>query len=411
MTTDAGVAQRKATARQQGGLRILLFGSFYPRTDRLATTTTGLLLLLANSPLVSEVKCVVPRGALCPDGVPAHVHLDQVWDYDDIRSLFHALREILRVRNGHDVLLFNILLTSFGKRRLSNLIGLCIPIVAGLLVRKRAVVYLHNLVEAQSVKKLGYDASRISLIGIRAVERILAIVCRLVVPLSSQREAFNPMFRDCVDTLFVPHLEGIFGWSLIRDAFMKDRRKSIDGRKRLLLFGAWGPQKDLGGFLNVLLGANQEFEDIDIMIAGETNSNFPSHALVYSSLKARYSSSHVSFLGAVSERELAELLVSADLLVLPYNATGGYSAVMSVGSLYGVPMVAYDQAELRETARLVGARVSFIAQSDLDKIGSLIMRVLKPKTPPPPPSVDDISTKVLASTEVLDRFLAGIPRR
>lgn len=62
----------------------------------------------------------------------------------------------------------------------------------------------------------------------------------------------------------------------------------------------------------------------------------------------------------VSDDVLYELFTESELLFLPYNAAGGYSAVMNVGALYGMRMVAYDIPELREFRNVIGPDCEFV---------------------------------------------------
>src|SRR5208282_6911549 len=78
-------------------------------------------------------------------------------------------------------------------------------------------------------------------------------------------------------------------------------------------------------------------------------------------------------LGYVPEAELLGVVVSHDLLILPYNATGGYSGAMSVGTYCGAGVIAYDLPQLRETAVELGVRPSFVMKNDVDAIVNEIL--------------------------------------
>ena len=117
----------------------------------------------------------------------------------------------MRRKKKYDLVFFNLILTSFGKRNLSNGIGLLIPPVYSILTRKRPVVYIHNLVETQSLEKLGYGNAYLSKQFAKMLEKIIFDTADIFLPLESQRKTVERIYGMKVEQSLFVGVEGI--WS------------------------------------------------------------------------------------------------------------------------------------------------------------------------------------------------------
>ncbi|MDG7000662.1 MAG: glycosyltransferase [Nitrososphaerota archaeon] len=342
------------------GMRVGFFGSFYPFVDGLATTSTGLVYLLANSSRIQRLTLFTPKNSSVPEELRnGKIENIPCWSYNSVTSILTAFLNMVMERNSVDVFLFNIHLTSFGKSKIANGLGLLLPSMVAKITGLKVVVYMHNFVETEDVAKLGYGNRRFSIMIAKGLERLIAINTKLVVPLESQSEKLNAFLRTKPENLSIPYVEGIYSaLHMIKKMDSLTRRSGTT--YRVLLFGSWGPQKDLEGALMILGELITEGIDIEILVAGSINMNFPHYYDKIQKLAETLPKDKYRFMMNVPDESVHELFVDSDLLFLPYNAAGGYSAVMNIGALFGLRMMAYDLPQLREFSNAIETNCEFV---------------------------------------------------
>lgn len=348
------------------GLRLGFFGSFYPFVDRLGSASTSMVALLDRLPEVSKITVFAPYSAKMMNGnTSTKIELVESWKYDDPLSLLRTLKLMKARKSDLDLIIFNIYVTSFGKSRIVNALGLLMPSLASKFCMIPTTVYMHNLVETQDIENLGYHSSTLSKNAAILLERLIFKWCRVVMPLRSQTKIAESVHRRQVHQLQIPYLEAVASNLLSTQGVFHstDRRKP-----NILLFGSWGPQKDLESGLSVLKELLDEGLDFDVKIAGRINSNFPSYSEKFRAIKEAFSSSSFSFIGEVDESLVESVFSSSNVLFLPYNGAGGYSGVMNIGALYGLKMIAYDLPQLREFSQNIKANAFFVRKGDKEAL-------------------------------------------
>lgn len=354
-------------------IRLGLFGSFYPFVDRLSTTTTGLVTLLGMSDKVESLFVFCPTNSSMPAAVEIpKIKLIPSWKYDSVFSLIKTMYEMMKMRGVVDIYVFNIFLTSFGRSKVTNAIGLLIPTLISRLSGKRVCTYLHNSIETQDVEKLGYkDTWFVKKVASR-LEWLIARNTLLIVPLKSQASILESMFRTSVRSLAVPYVEGINGFisnSNENMEFGRWERRTFN----YLLFGSWGPQKDLNGALKIFKEVLDEGHEIHVIVAGNANSNFPHYTEEIERLIGLFPAPNIEWIKAVPEELVPALFLNSDVLFLPYRAAGGYSAVMNVGAFYGIKIVAYDIPELKEFDSMIKAGCTFVDSQQPDELKRVLI--------------------------------------
>jgi glycosyltransferase involved in cell wall biosynthesis len=146
---------------------------------------------------------------------------------------------------------------------------------------------------------------------------------------------------------------------------------------------------------------------VEAVVAGTTHVNFPDVQEDLALLGEKHRGSQIRFLGPVKEEELPRLFQSADILFLPYRATGGYSAVMNLGALYGLPMIAYDLKELRECSRELGVAVTFVSPGDIQGL-RVAVEAADSHGITDTPSRQDLQSRIEASRRVLSSFIVRV---
>lgn len=355
-----------AADKRRDGLRVGVFGTFYPRFQLVGNVTSGLVITLSELPEVVDVRVYCPEGSSMPTGVnPAKVRLVQTWRHDSPPSLITSLFRIARDSRKLDLIIFNMYITSFGKSFLANGTGMALPTLLARLTDRPVVAYMHNFVETQDARKLGYNPSFLSLWCARQLESALVKSATVVVPLRSQRDVIETAFSSKIHDVFLPYIDALVSLRAVTQRDLQlgyERTRERGGR--VLLLGTWGPQKDLVGALDALHILVETKEVATVTVAGEINQHFPRE---WQSLERAMSFRNRDAFVRIPffrEEDVLPLLARNDLLLLPYNATGGVSGVLNCAALSGIPVVAYDLPQLHQQAELMGYEVAFVRQGN-----------------------------------------------
>jgi glycosyltransferase involved in cell wall biosynthesis len=403
-----------ASGEKAAPWRLGLVGWFYPAIGHSGSFSTGLAMSLAESPRVRSVDVFGQEGCEIPSGLEGAVRsLTGTFEADSPAALVRLFLSLLRRVGSLDAVVFNIYATAFGRSRITNGLGLMVPVAVRVLGRVPVVVYMHNLVETQDLPGLGYPARSLTATAGAVVERLMCTFVRVVVPLKSQTRTRNDGRALRVEAAFLPYMDFLFA---ARQRFRRNRMigtvtpptpaRGYD----VVLFGNWGPQKDLIGATNALRDALRELPDLSVAIVGDVNPHFPQYRRVFETVRSSLPTDHFRFLGALGDVQALELLEGSSVLVLPYNATGGMSGAMNLGSLTGASIVAYDLPQLRETAELLRTPVRFVTRNDIPELTRAVVAAVRdrraaPVPPPPSRSEEILRTISLDAVEPILRVL------
>ena len=343
--------------------KVALVGTFYPEPGA-GTFLTGLAYILAKRVRSDGVVVFAQSEGRIPESWNSEkTTIHRCWSRSNPWSLMASFFALGRYTSKSDVLIFSLHLREFGESALGNALGLLLPVLASLYRRKPAVVYMHHFLETQESGDLGYEVSALDRLAVRAIEQLLLRFTHVVMPMASQSLTVETEFRTRPMSLFIPYLEAV-GLQSMGDNKYVTRPPEDETAARILLLGTWGPQKDLEGVLASLSMAARSGAKFTVSISETTNLHFP----VYRDrLRQSFSASQegmYSLLGLVNDEDLLNVVSSHDLLILPYNATGGYSGSMVVGAYTGIEIIAYDLPQLRETARYLDINPVYIAKGD-----------------------------------------------
>jgi glycosyltransferase involved in cell wall biosynthesis len=238
---------------------------------------------------------------------------------------------------------------------------------------------MHNLLETQDVEKLGYTPGLLTKVIVHSVERLIAKRTVLIVPLPSQRDVARRKLSAHVESFVMPYAEAV---SALDDESGSGNRipdSEAGGTPRwqnVLLFGFWGPQKDLPGGLKILHEVIKGGIRLHVWVVGSVNTHFPEYATRFERVKQALPSQYFEFVGEVDEQKLSSYIRRADLVFLPYMATGGYSAALNVAAGFDAQIVAYDLPALREFSGLIEADCTFIDPLDIEQSARTIAMML-----------------------------------
>lgn len=354
-------------------MSIGLFGTFYPQFQWAANSTLGIARVLSTLPQVERIRVFCPVGSTLPhDLLSRKVSLIPCWRIDSASSLLRVIPAVRAHSSQLDLVILNIYLTSFGRSRITNGVGFLVATFMPILTGLPVLVYLHNLLESQDVPRLGHRAGASTRRVTGVLERALMDTTVVVVPLPSQSRVVQSKLHRTVQSLFLPGLES-FGdpiWQGLN--WQADRGNP---QLRVLLFGNWGPQKDLLTPLRALRALIKEGKHLQVTVAGPVSGVFPDYAKEFEAIQTAFSSEFIRFIGSVSNESVPGLLEHSDVLILPYNATGGYSGAMNLCARSGISIISYDHEQLRESADLLDLAPTFVRVGDFLDLKNAIDRL------------------------------------
>jgi glycosyltransferase involved in cell wall biosynthesis len=363
----------RALRTPMNGLRVALFGTFYPETTMAGNSSTGFATALVESEALASVIIFAQLGASLPEGEGwSKARLIPCWNHNDPISLIRAIPILVAESRNVDGFLFNTYVTGFGRTAPANVVGLLIPPLLALLTRKPVTVYMHNFLETQDAVQLGYRPSLAQRLGVRLLEKLMLYLTQVVVPLESQAATISRIFHIVPKRIFIPFSEP-FGLVASTEPSHIKKRGFSNAPAKILLLGNWGPQKDLTGVLKALLTAREQGGSFTVSLTGIINPHFPHYQNEMETLLSTLDVNLFHFLGTVPENEMINVLNCHDLVILPYNATGGYSGAMSLSAYCGIGIISYDLPQLRETAKELGVEPVFVPKGDTDALAKEIL--------------------------------------
>lgn len=333
-------------------MRIAYIGDFINHGKFLVPTGTSIVLLLSEIPDVEviDVYCPTLNAKTEPFKKPEKIKIIESYNYDKPVSIVKLLQ--LRKRY-YDKIIFNIMPTAFGNSNLSNLAGLLIPLVLRTIFRKKntEVIY-HNSVYTNDISKLGYDSyyDKLRSIILGLIERKIFKSVRTFVFLQLYKDeitrkigenklrVLNGRYLEAMATVY---LNGFY----CNDYFTLPKRDQLP---MILMHGSWGPQKNIELGLSALNELKKEGFFFNLIISGGINHHFEEYEKQFNRLLEKSYEIVKQYLGFVSETEILNLFIRADLLILPYNTPGGHSAVLEQAIFFEVPTIAIDFPEFRE---------------------------------------------------------------
>jgi hypothetical protein len=391
-------------------MRLGLFENFYPQKDRLGTHSTSLALLLQRADPTLELDLAVPKASVLPATFRAdRVRFHPEWVHGNARSLIRSARSLAARIDPEGAILFNWFPTCFGENRSANAAGMSLPAFVRMRSRTVPFVYAHNFIETQDIGRLGYRPSVVERIGLGGFERLLTRSSRVIVPLESQRRSVSRLFGGSVVSRPLPFTEAIYG-HFVREleggavaAPPSPRRESY----RILLFGVWGPAKDLDSVLPVLEGMYSRGERFETVFAGSFNRFFPEFRARFEASLKRLPSAFCRFIENPPDESTPDLFGAADLVILPYHAIAGPSGVMGLAAFHNCSIVAYDVPELREYDQVLEGRATFVRPGSADQLEAAISRGIAGKLPRSTESAESKVRRAVDATRRLLSYMAG----
>ena len=332
-------------------MKIAYIGDFINHGTSLQTAGTSIVILLSGIENVASIDVYCPKMNEVTEEfqIPKKVNIINFYMYDHPLSIM----KLLHVQwNKYDAVIFNMLPTGFGKTSLSNVTALMVPLILTKLFRIHNIkIVYHNSVFTNDFKTLCYNSfyNRIRSYFLGRVEKSIFKNIPTFVLLNLYKERIDKAIgKNKVDVLNAHYLEAIttiYMNNLIEKKFLETKKTETP---IILLHGYWGPQKNVELALSILSKLNDEGIKFKLVISGGVNNHFPNYESKFKKLLGLYSNIIYEYLGYVKEKDLLNMFIKADILLLPYNVPGGHSGVLEQGIFFEVPTITFDFPEYRE---------------------------------------------------------------
>lgn len=336
---DAGV-ERPTTPRPSDVTNhpyLAIVSAYPPNRGRLSEYGEMLAGGLAKKGL--EVKVLADVKALAnaesKDPQESKVRVERTWFPDKPLSLPRIPFAIVRSRPK--AVLFNTHFAVFGKGRLINFLGFFTIFetrLLGKLMGFKTVVVLHNFPDAIDLGRFNVRANLVNRLGFLIAERLVLASDATVVTIDFYRQMIGKRFGK--RTFYIPH----GAWNATAD------RAGLEGRDSILYFGYVSPSKDLGLLADVFVRVRTRHPNLKLIMVASPHPNFPEEA---HQLKVFEGMEGVELLGYLKEDQFREVFERSILAILPYITCTGSSGVLHVVSGSGIPVIATNLPELRES--------------------------------------------------------------
>lgn len=350
-------------------MKVAYVGDFINHGKSLHTTGTPLVIILTLLKKVDliDVYCPKVNEAIEYFELPLKVRLIEFYQYDDPLSILKLLKVNWR---DYDLVIFNLLPTGFGMSSLANGSALAVPILLVKVFRLRNIrVIYHNSVFTNDFRKLGYNfkIDKLRSFFLLITERTLfkkvptSVLLNLYLLRIEKSIGINR-----VDVLPIRYLEAITTLYLNKVLNVETLTIEKTDPPTVLMHGSWGPQKNLELGLSALRNLKEAGIRFKLIISGGINHHFPKFKERFNELISSYHDVIDQYLGPISEKKILEIFLTANLLILPYNAPGGRSGVLEQAIFFETPAVILDFPEYKEQAKGV-ASVKVTSANDLQK--------------------------------------------
>ena len=261
---------------------------------------------------------------------------ERPWSYLNVFNWFR--------KHSYDVLFVNSFPTSQGNSNLSNLLYLLVPLFVSRAFHTRIIILYHNSPFLTDFASLGYTKTidKIKSMFLKIIERSMFKTCEVYMLLDTYVKRIRSIVPGShVDKIEFPYLGGFA--TLYLNGVLERNEMITDSVHEniltVLLFGFWGPQKDLSTALKGIRLAKQESKSIRCVLAGTVNFHFDSDRANFNNIKKEYSDVLDHIIDYVDTKDMFALFLNSDLVVLPYRTPGGFSAVGAVSSLFDLEIV------------------------------------------------------------------------
>jgi glycosyltransferase involved in cell wall biosynthesis len=341
-------------------MKVCLISAYPPSKGNLAEYAYFLTRELVKEPAISSLT-ILANGENFRVEKKRKIKIVRCWKND---SLLIPIKILVNVyKENPDIIHFNIHMRSWGRKNLVNFLSHLTPFLVRILLRKKVIVTLHNIVEGVNLNEIGMKNNLLTIWGTKLSTLFLLFSDRLVVLLQSYRAILMKNYEK-KNVLYIPH--GTLGKKVNRLNFTKNK---------ILTFGFWSPYKNLPLLVEVFTELKKKYKNLELMVAGDSHPYYPGYLKF---LKEKYKDvKGIKFLGYVPNRKLSNLFLSSSLIVLPYLTSTGTSGVVHLAVSYGKPVIISKLSEVKATAKEEGYKLIFVKRNNKVELKKAIEKLLE----------------------------------
>ena len=255
-------------------------------------------------------------------------------------KLFYALKI-----ERFDVIVINSMPTSQGSSLISNFLYLLIPLFLSKKKKERTRILYHNSPYLNDIGRLGYRGlkTRFQTYVLKFIEkrvfrsiRTLFLLKKYAMKIEKEIPASKVSFISGKNMAAFSslYLNGKLDFPLLPT-------EPPEGNvPNLLLYGFWGPQKDLRTALLAIRMVRHESKKFRTVLAGGINEHFQRDVEWYENIILEFHDTIDTVLGYLGEEQTLELFLKSNIIILPYRAVGGFSGVLSHAMFFGLSVIA-----------------------------------------------------------------------
>lgn len=317
-------------------MKICLVTTFPPSTGGLSEYGFHIAQELRRNPFLSLT--VLADELPSPHVEPPEFSVQRCWSFDDPRSSMRIIGAVNRLKP--DVVWFNLLFSTFGRRPMVAFGGLMTPLLARLSGRYTHVT-LHHLMDTVDLKDAGIRHEWLYRSAGAVATRMVLLANSVSVLMPGYRKILNDKYgRDNV------HLRS-HGILARLPEFPDFSRRG--NPHRILAFGKWGTYKRLELMIEAFRLLSKKMPEAKLVIAG---GDHPQASGYTDSIRRQCARDpKIEFCGYVPEEDLENLFQGSCVAVMPYSSSTGSSGVAHLACAYGVPIVCADLADFRQMAQ------------------------------------------------------------
>ena len=316
------------------------------------------------------------------------------WKFNSLNNPVTLIKTIRRLKP--DVVWFNLGFASFGGKALPAFLGIAIPCLARI-TGSYTHVTLHQLMETVDLKDAGIRFPLAYKVGGFIATQIVLFANSVSVMLPAYRNVLVEKYGR--GAVYVRR-HGIFS---SRPEYPDFTRRG-NPEHRILAFGKWGTYKRLDQIMEAFALVVERFPDARLIVAGTDHPKTPGYIRsVQESFPAR---KEVQFMGYVAEEEIAELLQSSSVAVLPYTSSAGSSGIAHLACTYGVPIVASDIPDFRRLAEEEDLAIDFFPAGDTEELANHLLDLLESRDRQVEMALQNVSAALrMSMPEIIRQYL------
>lgn len=332
-------------------MRGALVSTIYKHGNILSEFGTAVALAMERIPAISEFCIYVPVSE--SHGNPFKQTTEIIPVIDPLRPVSYFRLYFSLRRGDFDIIVMNSMPTSQGASLVSNLLYLLIPLFLSKKIKEKLRILYHNSPYLNDIEKLGYGGlkSRLQTYVLKLIERRVFRKVRTFFLLESYANKIKKEIPDARVFFFRAnniaafpslYLNGKLDSSLIPLPLPENRMPKV------LLYGFWGPQKDLRTALTALQNVKHGQDGFMTVLAGGVNVHFKNDVQWYDGVLEEFNDTLDMVMGYVEEDKTLDLFLKSNIIILPYRAVGGFSGVLSHSMFFGLSIVVPEFQEYIE---------------------------------------------------------------